>query len=145
MTMTLRALVDQLFAAVESKNVAAVLDFFAEDSVIIDPHYPTPRMADKAAMAEGLAWAFGTLEKMGFTAVHYFEAADGQSAAVEMDTAHRLPGGRPLNFRQTFVIETRDGRVTRLQSYTPYGPPGIGGLILKLVRLRRRLPRRRST
>lgn len=145
MTTPLRTTVDRLFAAVEAKDVAAVVGFFADDAVCIDPHYPTPHMAGKVAIADGLAWAFGTLEKMGFTPINYFESQDGNSAAIEMATAHRLPGGRPLNFSQTFIVEARDGRITRLQSYPPYGPNGIGGLLLGLARLQRRLMRRRAT
>jgi ketosteroid isomerase-like protein len=101
-------------------------------------------MTGKAAIPDGLSWAFRTLETMGFTTVNYFESEDGNSAAVEMATSHRLPGGRPINFMQTFVIETRDGYITRLQSYPPYGPGGIGGFLLKLTRLRRRLARHRA-
>lgn len=144
MTSTLRTLMDRLFAAVEAKDVAASVACFADDGVCIDPHYPTPRMVGKAAIADGLTWAFGSLEKMGFTPVNYFEALDGNSAAVEMSTAHRLPGGRPLNFSQTFIIEMRDGLISRLQSYPPYGPNGIGGLLLGITRLQRRLSGRRS-
>jgi ketosteroid isomerase-like protein len=102
-------------------------------------------MVGKAAIADGLEWAFGTLDKLGFTPTNYFEAEDGNSAAIEMATAHRLPGGRPLDFSQTFIVETRDGRITRLQSYPPYGPGGIGGLLLGLARLQRRFARRRAT
>ena len=137
-----RIIVDRLFAAVQAKDVSAAMACFAEDGVCIDPHYPTPRMVGKAAIAEGLRWVFGTMEQLGFTPVNYFEAEDGQSAAIEMATSHRLPGGRQLEFSQTFVIERRDGLVTRLQSYPPYGPGGIDGLVLGLVRLQRRLVRR---
>lgn len=139
-----REVVDRLFAAVEAKDLAAAVDCFAEDGVCIDPHYPTPRMVGKAAIAEGLRWAFGTLERLGFTPLHYFEAEDKQSAAVEMATSHRLPGGRSLDFSQTFVVETRDGLVTRLQSYPSYGPGGIGGLVLGLARLQRRVVQLRT-
>ncbi len=139
-----RIIVDRLFAAVQAKDIAAAMACFTEDGVCIDPHYPTPRMVGKAAIAEGLRWVFGAMEQLGFTPLNYFESEDKQSAAIEMATSHRLPGGRQLEFSQTFVIETRDGLVTRLQSYPPYGPGGIGGLVLGLVRLQRRLVRRRS-
>lgn len=39
------------------------------------------------------------------------------------------------NFPQIFVIESRDGLITRLQSYVPYSPPGIGGLLTKITRM----------
>ena len=142
MTSAVRATIDRLFAAVAAKDIAAALDCFADDAVCIDPHYPAPHMVGKSAIADGLAWAFGTLEAMSLTPVNFFE--NGTSAAIETATAHRLPGGRPLTFTQTFVVETRDGRITRLQSYPPYGPGGIGGLMLGLARLQRRLARLRA-
>src|SRR5687768_14762239 len=118
----LRSILDRLFTAVEAKDVAAAVECFAEESVCIDPHYPVPRMVGKPAIAEGLRWVFGAMEQLGFTPLNYFEARDGQSAAIEMATSHRLPGGRQLKFSQTFVIETCDGHITRLQAYPPYGP-----------------------
>ncbi len=137
--MALRDTIERSFAAVMAKDLDAVLSFFAEDSVLIDPHYPSPRMVGKAAIGDGLTWAFSNMEQMGFTIVHYFAGEDGKSAVVEVDTAHVLRGGMKLNFPQVFVIETRDGLITRLQAYEPYGPPGIGGLMLGLTRLMRKL------
>lgn len=139
MTEPLRATVEQLFAALHSKDLAAALACFAEDAVITDPHYPTPRMEGKAALADGLTWAFGTIATFGFTPVKYYAGDDGRSIAVEVDTAHTLRGGMRLRFPQAFVFEIREGRITRLQAYEPYGPPGIGGLILALTRMLRRL------
>jgi hypothetical protein len=40
-----------------------------------------------------------------------------------------------LHFDQLFVIESRDGLITRLQAYVPYGPPGVAGLLTRLTRL----------
>src|SRR5207248_1861195 len=42
------------------------------------------------------------------------------------------------------VIETRNGLITRLQAYPPYGPPGIGGLLVRLTRLVWRLQGKRK-
>jgi ketosteroid isomerase-like protein len=139
-----RSVIERLFAACEAKDLDAAIRCFAVDAVCHDPHYPTPRMVGRDAITEGLRWAFGSLQKMGFTPIHYLESEDGRVAAVETATAHRLPGGRPLEFQQTFIVETSDGLITRLRSYPPYGPGGIGGLILGLTRLRRRLARRRT-
>jgi hypothetical protein len=101
----------------------AVLACLSDDAVVIDPHYPKP-----------------TMRQLGFPIVSYFEAADGTKAAVEVATSHVLAaGGMKLAFPQVFVIEARDGRITRLRAYTPYGPPGVGGMFLALTRLRRRM------
>lgn len=39
-----------------------------------------------------------------------------------------------LRFDQLFVVESRDGKITRLQAYVPYGPPGVAGLLTHLTR-----------
>ena len=44
----------QLFTAFEEKDVPAVLALFADDSVLIDPHYPQTEMKGKAAIRQGL-------------------------------------------------------------------------------------------
>jgi ketosteroid isomerase-like protein len=132
----LRDLIERMFAAVEARDVGAVLAFLTDDAILIDPHYPRPRMAGKPAIAEGLRWGFGGMKRMRFSIVHYFESEDGRGAAVEVDTAHVLKNGRPLNFPQAFVFDTCDGLISRIQAYEPYGPGGILGLVLALVRLR---------
>jgi len=120
---------------VQAKDLDAVLKGMADDAVLIDPHYPQPEMRGKAAITKGLTWGFGSLEKFGFTIVHYFEALDGLSAVVEVDTNHVVKGGMMLHFPQIFVIETANGLVTRLQSYVPYGPHGINAAVLAGTRL----------
>ncbi|HEX6287965.1 MAG TPA: nuclear transport factor 2 family protein [Herpetosiphonaceae bacterium] len=138
-------LVASCFAAIESKDLAAVLSYFADDAVLIDPHYPNPHMVGKPAIAEGLAWAFATLERLNFRIVNFFAAEDGHSIAIETATAHMLPGGRSVRLTQIFVIVIRDGLVVRLQAYTPYGPNGLAALLLGLMRLWRRLTRSRRS
>jgi ketosteroid isomerase-like protein len=142
MTTATRATIEKMFAAVEAKDSQAVLALFADDAVIVDPHYPVPRMVGKEAIADGLRWAFANLKSFSFPIVSYCESEDGLHAAVEVATGHVARGGMRLNFPQAFMIDTRNDRITRLQAYTPYGPNGIGGLFLKAARLQRRLRRR---
>ena len=52
-----------------------------------------------------------------------------------METHHVFKGGMKMDFDQVFVFELRDGLIARLQSYVPYTPAGIGGLLLKITRL----------
>jgi ketosteroid isomerase-like protein len=118
----LRHLVDDLFAKIERKDLDGVIQCFAEDAVFFDPHYPAPRMAGRRAIRDGLEWSFALLEKFGFPVVNYFENAEHDAAAIEVATAHVLNGGTPMDFPQLFVVEARDGLITRLQSYLPYGP-----------------------
>ena len=143
MSIPLSELVERTFAAVETMKIDAVMPFFADDAVLSDPHYPNPNMAGKAAIIDGLKWGFGSMQKMGFKLVNYFEADDHQKAAMEFDTAHVLANGMKLHFPQVFVVETSHGLITRLQAYEPYGPHGIAGVVLMITRLVRRLSGKR--
>ena len=139
MSTPLRTLIERNFAAVEAKDLEAVLQCFAEDAVMIDPHYPSPVMMGKAAITDGLRWAFQGMKRFGFTMVGYGEWADGQRAAVEMATHHVLQTGIHLQFPQAFFIDAQNGQITRIQAYEPYGPSGLGGLVLGVTRLQRRV------
>ena len=84
------------------------------------------------------------MKQFGFKIVNYFESANGQQAEVEMATHHVLQTGMHLQFSQAFFIHVQNNLITRLQAYEPYGPPGIGGLVLGGTRFRRRLRGQRS-
>ena len=139
MTTPLRALTERMFAAVEAKDLDASLQCIADDAVFIDPHYPSPSMVGKAAITDGLRWAYKGMKQFGFEIVNYIESPDGQHAAVEMATHHVLQTGMHLRFSQAFFIDARDNLITRLQAYEPYGPAGIVGVVLGVTRLQRRL------
>jgi ketosteroid isomerase-like protein len=134
----LRRLVDQTFAAVMAKDLDATLACFADGASLIDPHYPTPTMIGKPAIEDGLRWGFGSMRSFGFRIVNYFEAS-GRAAAVEVDTFHVLKVGIHLNFPQAFFVDAANGKIERLQAYEPYGPNGMGGIMLTLTRLGRRM------
>jgi len=138
----MRDLLERDLRAVESRDRQAVLDCFAPDGVLIDPHYPQPRMQGHAQIGAGLDWVFAGMASMRFDIVGFFESADGAGAAAEVESHHQLTGGRRIEFTQTFVVQTRDGLITRMQTYLPYGPPGMAGVVLGLQRLRHRLSRR---
>ena len=144
MATPLRALVERTFAAVEAKDLEAALQCFAEDAVLIDPHYPSPVMDGKAAIADGLRWGFAGMKQFGFNIVTYFELADGQQAAIEVATHHVLQTGKHLQFPQAFFIDAQNNLITRIQAYEPYGPSGVVAVILAGTRLQRRFRGQRS-
>jgi len=125
--------VEKLFALFAAKDVEKVLAAFADEAVVFDPHYPVPEMKGKVAIRQGFEWGLGNMEKPGFTIRNFW--AGENNAVVEIDTHHVFKGGLELKFPQVFVIEAREGLVTRLQAYVPYPPPGIGGLLASVVRL----------
>jgi ketosteroid isomerase-like protein len=131
--MVTRAEVEGFLAAFAAKNLEAVMAHFAEDAVFYDPHYPQPRMVGRVAIAQGMQWGMSSLEKPGFTLRHLW--VDGNSAVVEVDTHHVIRGALETRFDQVFVMELRDGKLTRLQTYVPYGPHGMGGLVTAVTRL----------
>jgi ketosteroid isomerase-like protein len=127
------------FATIEAKDIEALLTVFADDAMLIDPHFPAIQMRGKAAIATGLREAVNGMQTFGYTIEHYFESENGRCAAVETATQHIIRGGKKLNFPQVFVFETANGCITRMQAYEPYGPHGIIGLFLSLARLKQRI------
>jgi ketosteroid isomerase-like protein len=132
-----QAAIERLFAAFMAKDIDAVLALFADDAVMIDPHYPVREMRGKAAIRQGLEWAFRNIERPGLTLRRVLINGDG--AMVEVDTHHVFRGGMAVRFQQVFVVDTRAGAISRLQSYTPYGPGGVGSLLASATRLAWRL------
>jgi ketosteroid isomerase-like protein len=130
------------FKSVENRNIPGILKMFTEDALFIDPHSPNPTKRGHAETEDGLRWAMGGMRSFSFTPRRFFDASDGQGAvAVEVDTHHVLKTGMHLRFSQLFVFEERDGQFTRLQAYEPYGPNGVGALVLGVTRVLRRLRR----
>ncbi len=121
MTTDNRALIERLLRAFEAKNIQETVDCFAEDGLLVDPHYPEPTMRGKAAIQQGLEFAFGMLKQPGFEIRHMW--SHDQSGAVEVDTHHRLQDDSEARFPQVLVFETQNGLFTRVQLYVPYPPP----------------------
>lgn len=143
MSTSLHTLITDNLAALTAKDVEAAVATFASHGVLIDPHYPRPRMAGHTEIREGLQWVVAGMLELNFTVDSWFFGEDGTSAAVEVSSRHVLMSGRSLEFGQCFVVETADGRVIRWQAYEPYGPGGVGGLALGVSRLKFRRSRRR--
>lgn len=117
---TISQLTQQLIAAFEAKDLSAALDLFADDAVVIDPHYPQPVMKGKAAIQQGFTWAFTNMEKPGITVLHTWE--ENGTGAIEVNTYHVFRGGMKLSFPQVFVCETRDGQLRACNPICPMAP-----------------------
>ncbi len=118
-----------------TKNVSAVLALFAEDAIMIDPHYPEPEMRGKASIQRGLLWAFGNIETSEFTILRTWSEASQPYGVIEADTHHVFHGGIKLHFAQVFIVEYQANLIYRLQSFPSHGPPGLPGLSTGITRL----------
>jgi len=113
-----------------AKDLVAALSFFADDAVLIDPHYPVPRMKGRAAIERGLKWGLASLETPGFSIRN--RATQGALEFYEVDTKHKLKFGPTIAFDQVFVVEIRDDKIVRMQAYEPYPAPGIAGVVRRV-------------
>lgn len=125
-------LINRAFRALENRDLDALIACFASDGVLLDPHYPYPEMRGHEAIRTGLQWALDGMKSMNFAQKQFFNSDDKLSGVVELDTHHVQSSGRVLDYLQIFVVETQDGLITRMQSYLPYGPNGIGGFFLRM-------------
>ena len=142
MDTSLHELVIRTFATIEAMDLEVMMRLFAEDAVLIDPHFPTPHMQGKAVIAEGFRGAMSSMRSFGYTIVNYCESENGQCAAVETATHHVLKQGKKLDFPQVFIFETANGFITRLQAYEPYGPHGMVGFFLSVGRFIKKVSRK---
>lgn len=131
--MLTREQINAFFTAFMSKDLVVVMWHFADDAVMIDPHYPQSVMHGRTEIERGLAWSFRNLVKPGFDIRQVW--IEGDSASIEVATHHEFKGGLVMHFDQVFVVETHDGKITRLQTYAPYAPQGITGIFTRLTRL----------
>ena len=111
----------KLLDALMAKDQTRMFEILAEDAVLFDPHYPQPLMKGHAEIKAGNDFAFGLLKKMHWTVLRSWESGD--SAVLEVDTDHEMVNGMMLTPKQVFVVDVKDGRITRWQSFVPYPPP----------------------
>ena len=92
-----------------------------DDATFFDPHYPTPLMVGRDAINGNMAWATGFLKRMHWTVLRSWETSD--SVVLEVDTDHEMQDGTLVTPKQVFIVDVKDGKVTRWQSFVPYPPP----------------------
>jgi ketosteroid isomerase-like protein len=79
-------LVRRTFATLQAKDLETLMQMFADHAVVIEPHFPTPRMQGKASIRKGFGEAMSGMRSFGYTIANYFESENGQGAAVETAT-----------------------------------------------------------
>lgn len=107
---------------------------FADDATLIDPHYPILEMRGKEMIKKGLTWGLKPLIKASFTTEKLW--VDGNEGAIKLITNHVFKGGNKLDTIQVFLFAFNDEKkITYLQSFVPYRPPGLSGLIPRITGL----------
>lgn len=119
-----REQIEGVLTAFEERDTAAASEFWAEDGVFIDPHYPERAYRGPDEVREALEWALdNVVERPGLSIRNTWEAEDADAFAVEVDTHHTMQDGTDADFPQVFVVEAENGQIARWQSYLPYPPP----------------------
>lgn len=117
-----REQIEGVLTAFEDKDTMTASEFWAEDGVFIDPHYPKPEYRGPEEIRGALDWALENIvEQPGLAIRTVWE--DGETFAVEVDTHHTMQDGTEVDFPQVFIIESEGGQITRWQSYLPFPPP----------------------
>jgi ketosteroid isomerase-like protein len=119
--MTASALARSFLDAFVAKDRDTVLAAFADDGLMVDPHYPQPVMQGKEAIAAGLDAMLGFIQQPGLVVRKAWE--DETSCVLETETHHVFVDGNEAHFPQVFVFEFSGDQIRRLQAYVPYPPP----------------------
>jgi ketosteroid isomerase-like protein len=126
--------IEAIFKSFESKDIEQILPHFAEDAVLIDPHYPVTEMKGKEAIRKGLTWGLKPLVSASFKVDNFW--VSGNEGAIKMDTNHVFKGGKKISIMQVFLFSMNEKKeLVYLQSFVPYRPDGIDGIALKIIKM----------
>jgi len=109
---------DQFVAAFNAHNLDAVMNFFADDCELLMPRGPEPwgqRYVGKAEVRKGLATRFS-----GVPDVHYGEVENwvsGNHGVSRWTLTGTTKDGKKINVRGCDLLEFRDGKIIRKDSY----------------------------
>jgi hypothetical protein len=71
-------LVRRAFATLQVKDLETLMQLFADDAVVIDPHFPTLLIQGKVTIRKGFREAMSGMRSFGYTIVNYFESRMGK-------------------------------------------------------------------
>lgn len=126
--------IEAIFKSFERKDLNEIMDHFSDDAILIDPHYPIPKMIGKKMITKGLTWGLKTLVSARFKTENFW--ISGNEGAIRLKTNHVLKGGKELDTIQVFLFTlNQEKKITYLQSFVPYRPSGLSGLISRITGL----------
>ena len=126
--------IEAIFRSFESKDIEQIMTHFDDDAVLIDPHYPISEMKGKKMIIRGLTWGLKPLITASFTTKKLW--VNGNEGAIKVKTNHVFKGGNKLDITQVFLFAFNiEKKITYLQSFVPYRPHGLSGLIPRITGL----------
>jgi len=112
------ATLKSLLAAFNAHDLDTIMGFFAEDCVLLMPRGPEPegrRLVGKSAVREGLASRFAGLPDVHYGNDQHWVAGNlGVSTWLLTGTTN---AGEQIRVRGVDLLEFRDGKVTKKDSY----------------------------
>ncbi|SEL77865.1 nuclear transport factor 2 family protein [Haloferax larsenii] len=114
--------IDRIFEAWEDKDPVVPAEYWADDGVYIDPHYPESQYEGPEEVRRVLETSLQEIIAQPRLAIENLWK-DDDTFVVEVQTNHRMMDGSEVDYPQVFVIETEDGEITRWQSYLPFSRP----------------------
>ena len=126
--------VEAIFRSFERKDIDQIMDHFADDAILFDPHYPIPEMKGKDMIYKGLTWGLQSLVSASFITEKFW--INGNEGVIKLKTNHKFKGGNKLDTMQVFLFTlNEDKKFTYLQSFVPYRPSGLSGIFSRITGL----------
>lgn len=114
--------IELIFEAWEDKDPVTPAEYWAEDGVYIDPHYPADAYEGPEAVQRALRSGLEeSIEQPRLTVRNVW--SEGESFVVEVRSHHTMKDGSEVDYPQVFVIEADEGSITRWRSYLPFSRP----------------------
>ena len=126
-------LIQTLLNSFSNKEIETIMKYFDDESIFIDAHYPGTKLVGIKNIRRALEWSLKNVSEMKFTILNCW--INDNIASVEVLAEHKLKFGIKLNFREIFVIETKNEVVTRFEAFLLYSPNVFGKLIGNITNL----------
>jgi ketosteroid isomerase-like protein len=108
-------IVQAVLGAMSAKDKDAVMRLWADDAQMYNPRDPDSFIVGSAAIGQAMEIAFGLFKQVEWQPVKAWE--DETSAVLETRTHQVAHDGTERTITQVFIVDVRDGQVTRWRSF----------------------------
>jgi len=120
-----------------NSDIESVMSHFSDEAVLKDSHYPNVKMVGKDAIKEGLEWGFDRMKSLSFSILKFWSIEN--DVIIKVKTHHVFKGNNKVDIEQIFVFTFNSSRkIISLESYVPYRPNTLPGLIAHIEGLFRK-------